>query len=51
MNERELDAPASEKEIQIFTDEVKMKFGFDLPKEYINFLKVMNGYEFNVLLG
>lgn len=45
--ERELDAPASEKEIQIFNDEVKKKFGFDLPMEYIDLLKEMNGYEFN----
>ncbi|KAB8126149.1 SMI1/KNR4 family protein [Gracilibacillus oryzae] len=44
---RETDAPASEKEIQIFTEEVKGKFGFDLPEDYIDLLKVMNGYEFN----
>jgi len=44
---RDFDAPATEKEIQLFTDEVKKKFGFDLPEEYIDFLKVMNGYEFN----
>lgn len=42
-----LDAPANKKEIQIFTDEVKKKFGFDLPEEYIDLLKVINGYEFN----
>ncbi|MFC5613732.1 hypothetical protein [Metabacillus niabensis] len=30
-----LDAPANKKEIQIFADEVKKKFGFDLPRNIL----------------
>lgn len=37
----------TEEEIQLFIKEVKCELRVDLPKEYVNVLKVVNGIEFN----
>ncbi|MFS0882881.1 YrhA family protein [Metabacillus niabensis] len=38
---------ATEAELQKFKSEVKGKFGFELPQDYIHLLQEMNGFEFN----
>lgn len=42
-----LNTPASNEQIEILTKTVKEKFNNVLPEEYINFLKTVNGLEFN----
>ncbi|PWT28745.1 YrhA family protein [Butyrivibrio fibrisolvens] len=42
--------PASDDEISRFTTKVKDKFQIEIPSEYIDFLKEINGYSFNGLL-
>lgn len=42
-----LNAPASNEQIVALMKTVKEKFTNNLPKQYINFLKVVNGIEFN----
>lgn len=38
---------ATEEEVQLFIKEIKCELRVDLPDEYINILKVVNGLEFN----
>lgn len=42
-----LEPEASKVELQEFTEEFKIKFGLDVPTQYENFLKIVNGLEFN----
>lgn len=42
-----INSPASSEQIEILIKAVKEKFGNELPQEYINFLKTVNGIEFN----
>lgn len=42
-----LNAPASNEQIETFKKAVNAKFGHALPAQYINFLKNVNGLEFN----
>lgn len=42
-----LNAPASNEQIEVLKKTVKEKFGNDLPEQYVNFLKTVNGLEFN----
>lgn len=42
-----LNTPASNKQIEILIKTVKEKFNYVLPEQYINFLKTVNGLEFN----
>lgn len=44
---RKLNDPALEEQIEILKKTVKEKFNQGLPEEYINFLKIINGLEFN----
>jgi len=48
-----LEPPASEYELEEFIVTVGDLFGVTLPKEYLNFLKIVNGIEFNgfILFG
>ncbi len=43
----ELNGAASDEDIEIFKKKVKEKLNFELPLEYIHFLQVINGLEFN----
>ncbi|MDQ0226126.1 YrhA family protein [Metabacillus niabensis] len=43
----ELNGAASDEEIEIFKKAVKEKLNVELPLEYIRFLQVINGLEFN----
>lgn len=47
---RYLNEGCSLKELKIFEQEVKKKFKYDLPKEYIDFLSIINGLEYNGLV-
>ena len=38
---------ATEREIQLLNNETKKELNVDLPSEYVNILKVVNGIEFN----
>ncbi|MBB6716536.1 YrhA family protein [Clostridium gasigenes] len=42
-----LNIPASNEQIEIFKKTVKENFNHVLPNQYINFLKMVNGLEFN----
>lgn len=42
-----LNIPASSEQIEIFEKTVKEKFNHDLPEQYVDFLKTVNGLEFN----
>lgn len=42
-----LNEPASSVQIQRLEETVKEKFNYTLPEQYINFLKTVNGLEFN----
>jgi hypothetical protein len=42
-----LNAPASNEQVEILTKKVKEKFNHTLPEQYINFLRNVNGIEFN----
>jgi len=45
-----LEPEANDSELDNFTKEVLLKYSISLPEEYINFLKVINGLEFNGLI-
>ncbi len=45
--EEELNNGCSPENLKLFQDEVKQKFGYELPKEYIDFLGTINGFEYN----
>lgn len=47
---RYLNEGCSLKEIDIFLQEVKKKFKYNLPQEYIDFLCVVNGLDYNGLV-
>lgn len=38
---------ATEEELELFLEEVRREFKIDLPNEYVNFLRTVNGIEFN----
>lgn len=42
-----LNAPASDEQLEVLKRTVKEKFGNVLPEQYLNFLKTVNGLEFN----
>ncbi len=42
-----LNTPASNEQIELLKKIVKEKFGHVLPEQYVNFLKTVNGLEFN----
>lgn len=44
---RKLNNPASEEQIEILKKIVKEEFNQVLPEQYVNFLKAINGIEFN----
>lgn len=43
----EINKGASKEELEVFIPEVKKELGIDLPSEYIEVLKVVNGLEFD----
>lgn len=47
---RHINEGCSLKELELFKQEVKNKFKYDLPKAYIDFLCVVNGLEYNGLV-
>lgn len=44
-----LNNPASNEQIEVFENAVKEKLKYVLPEQYLNFLRVVNGLEFNGL--
>ena len=47
---RYLNEGCSLNELKIFQEEVKSNFQYDLPKEYADFLGVVNGLDYNGLV-
>ncbi|MDZ5606197.1 YrhA family protein [Bacillus pseudomycoides] len=45
-----LNTPATDTEVQRLREDVKAKFNVDLPSEYEEFLKTVNGLDFNGLV-
>ncbi len=44
---RKLNTSAFNKQIELLAKAVKERFGYTLPEQYLDFLKIVNGLEFN----